>query len=322
MSFKTAAFFAAAILTLVLAPFAAHAAAPTVINNTKTDEHKELFGLPLFLKPEDGFDFEKIADGCVDKVKKVEFKAAQIRLGYDKVIEGFSSEKLKKSGMDAKDSVEFIINGSRATLFKMFQKTKGAALGKWVMIIDRGENSWMVNGSYDSKDSPCAESVLKMIKSLCWDTWTGKTMDSAPLGNVSVAGTPMKQAGIADGAFVYTKDGKLPTKSPDGALFVVSRSRGVRALTHEQRLAFAREKMHDVDKNALITIGSEATVNFDGLPGVELTGYTDDAEKKLIYITVLFDSKDAHVMAGLAQKNTVENSQLFHDLSKTYKLGR
>ena len=320
MRFWKAAFLAAA-MTLPLTQCAAYGAAPSVINNAKTEEHKELFSLPLFLRPEGGFNFEKIADGCVDKAKKVELRASQIRLSYSEMLDGFSADGLKKAGMTAKNRTEFIINGSKATLFKLFQKGKGSVLGKWLLVIDKGENSWMLDASYDPKDSACSESVLKMIKSVCWDVLDKESTDSAPLGNINASGTPMRQAGIVRGAIVYTKDGKIPTKSGDGALFVVSRSKNAYATAYDQRLAFAREKMHDIENKAIVQITAENQVKIDGLNGVELIGHTDDAAKELIYITVLFDSKDAHVMAGIAKGDTLDNTDLFHNLSKTYRHG-
>ncbi len=59
----------------------------------------------------------------------------------------------------------------------------------------------------------------------------------------------------------------------------------------------------------------------DGLPGIELTAYTEDGEKTLITQTALFDTSDIHLMVGIAQGDTITNMELFHTLAATYRRG-
>jgi hypothetical protein len=124
---------------------------------------------------------------------------------------------------------------------------------------------------------------------------------------VDVYGTPLKLAGLLDGAVVYTKDGFLPTKKEDGSLFVVSRISNT-FVTPDKQAGFAKEKLQMIEKGEKIDIISEKEVMIDGLCGIEIVGYTAGGSKKLIYQTMLFDGKNSHVMVGIARSSIRKTS--------------
>ena len=179
----------------------------------------------------------------------------------------------------------------------------------------------MINGLYPAKDQSRAEAVLKTIKSAFWEREKNFTSVGIPLGSVDVGKTPLKLAGLLDGAVVYTKDGLLPTKKNDGSLFVVSRLSNV-FVTPDKQPGFAKERLQMIEKGEKIEIISEKAVMIDGLSGVEMVGYTSGDPKKLIFQTMLFDSKNSHVMVGIAKSGIPENLDLFHSTAETFKAAR
>ena len=315
-------FAAISALFMLITCQGAASAEPAAVTSVRTPEHEELFDIPLLIKPAKGLTLQRHDGGCADKVKKVAVEASEVRVPYETLVQEFSETNLKKAGMNMKLRSEYIWNGSRATLLKIFQKSKTTVMGKWVLLIDRGEKSWIVNGLYDSKDQKRSEMVLGMLKSSFWEeSPVMEQLEAAPLGGIKTDGTPMKLAGIRQGAFIYTKDGLIPTKHEDGAFFVVYRHLNKSLLMPEQRAIYARGELSNIEKGKEPEIISENTVQIDSLSGVEISAYTKEAKKQLLFVTLLFDGRDAIIMSGSANENTIENMDLFHRLSATYTNG-
>ena len=316
---RAAAVVSAFILAVLCQCSAVFAAEPGVVTNTKTQAHKELFDIPILMTPAKGLNLAKSRSGCLDKAKKVVIEASEIRVSYEKLLQEFNGENLKKAGMSVKLRSDYIWNGTRTTLLKIFQKEEKTVVGKWVLLIDRGEKSWLVNGLYYSKDQKRSEMVLNMLKSAYWDEAPAEAMaESAPLGSINTDGLDMKLAGIRHGAFVYTRDGFLPTKHADGTFFVVYRHPNKSLITPEQRLSYAKTELANIEKDKSLDIISETAVQIDRLAGVELAAYTNEPQKSLLFVTLLFDGKDAIIMSAVAKENTIDNLEMFHKLSSTY----
>lgn len=299
-------------------------AEPKVVNTQKTSSHVSVFTLPVWFAPQLGFSLERVSGGCcADKKKKVSLEAAELRVSYETLLGEFSEENLKNAGMELKLRSDFIWNGSNATLMKVFQNGK-KTVGKWLLIVDRGAVSWMISGLYDAKDSSRGAAVLAMIQSVFWENDAAKehfTKYMAPFGSIDTGKTAFKLAGLRQDAFVYTQDGEIPTKSPDGALFVVSR-RFDTQLMPEGRLSFAKEALNEVEPGGALEISAESDITADGLPGVEVIANTTGESQKLIYQAILFGPSDSTVMVGIARGGSIEALEAFHTLALSYTSGK
>lgn len=287
------------------------------IKREKSSLHRSIFVMPVYVVLPEGFSFVKSETGCVDKTQKVSLESSVIRLPYSILLEEFNEENLEKANIEMKVKNEFIFNGLPAMLMKIFQKKGLTVVGKWILIVDRGEECWMINGFYPAEDQRRGEAVLKTIKSSYWESEKSLTSRETPQGRVDVYGTPFKIADLLDGAVVYTKDGFLPTQKEDGSLFVISRlSKTV--LTPDKQLDFAKDKLQMIEKGEKVDIFSEKKVMIDGLTGFEVVGYTIGDQKKLIYQTILFDNRESHVMVGIAKAGIPENLLLFQNIAETF----
>lgn len=101
------------------------------------------------------------------------------------------------------------------------------------------------------------------------------------------------------GAFVYTRDGFLPTKHADGTFFVVYRHPNKSLIT--RTLSYAKTELANIEKDKSLDIISETAVQIDRLAGVELA-YTNEPQKSLLFVTLLFDGKDAIIIFSLPKK--------------------
>ena len=309
------------IILLVLCSAAAtvsFADEPRLINTQMTCKHKNLFKIPVYIVPEPGMNFAETQDGCADKVRKVSLNAVQIRVSYNTLLEEFNGENLKKAGLDLKLRSEFIWNGTNAVLLKVFQDSRKSIIGKWILIIDRGEETWMITGLYEAKDSKRSEAVLNMLKSVWWNSGDKEAALSMPLGNIDTEGTQLRLAGLTDGMLVYTRDGVIPTKSDDGSLFVISRQQGS-CVGQDKQSRTAKERLGLIERGKKLQIISENNIMIDGLHGIELIACTEEEPKDFVYQTLLFDYKDSHALVGIARGNIPENLEMFHKLAESYK---
>ena len=319
--FEKTAGLLSCLLLLIFMTGSADADDPKIINIEKTPLHMSVFAMPAYVILPEGCNFVMTEAGCVDKSKKVSLEASVIRLPYSVLLEEFNEENLRKDDMELKMKNEFLWNGTSAMLMKIFQKTSSCLVGKWTLVVDRGKECWMINGLYPAKDQSRAEAVLKTIKSAFWERAKDFSAVEIPLGSVDVGNTPLKQAGLLDGAVVYTKDGLLPTRKDDGSLFVLSRFSNT-LITPDKQPSFAKDRLQKIEIGEKIEIISEKKVTIDGLNGVEIVGYTSGEQKKLIFQTMLFDSKNSHVMVGIAKSGIPENLSLFHNTAETFKAAR
>lgn len=306
-----------------LAAFALFAAPsfaqPKTVDIQKNALHKEFFSVPISIIPRAGFTLKKSGAGVCDAAKKVSLESSVINMPFDEFVEELSSGRLSKEKMSIKSQSSFIWNGDRAELLKIFQPNGGVTMGKWVLIIDRGPDlCWMISGAYNSADANMGAVVLAMIKSAWWPAREAEIAAPPLLGSVETKGTPFKIAGFRQGSLVYTKDGAIPTKDADQALFVISRISSEYIL-NDKRSDYAKAKIADVERGAKLDIISQGSETVGGTPAVVIVAYTADKEPALIYQAALFKNSSVTLLVGIARRNTAKNLEIFNKLTASYK---
>jgi len=290
----------------------------TRVDVTKTASHVALFDIPVYIAPAAGVRFSRTETGCADAANRISLEASQLRVPYDLITEDLSDDSLKKNGIEVKLRSEFLLNGSRATLIKAFQRSGKSTLGKWILLIDRGgAGTWMINGLYDSKDQRNGQAVLDMLRSVWWDEEGPDALNATAPLSIRTDGTPFRLACLQQNAIVYTKDGKLPTESADGAMLVVSQEQCTPLLQKEMSV-FAKERMKLVEKDKDIEIVSERDVCVDGLRGIELVACTGEETSRLVYQMALFDRDSCSIIVGMAHAGVIENLETFRMLAESY----
>lgn len=310
-----AAFMTAAVLFSAAAAYAV----PKTIANQKNALHKNYFDIPVSVIPRAGYSLKKTDAGACDAAKKIALEGSVINMPYDRLLDELSSGRLSKEKMSVKSRSSFIWNGDRAELLKIFQPSGGVTMGKWVLIIERGPDlCWMISGVYNSSDMKAGEAVLGMIKSSCWPAREAEEAAPPLLGSVETTGTQFRIAGFRQGSLVYTKDGNIPTKDADQALFVISRTPSD-YIVSDRRVDYAREKIMDVERSSKCDIISETNETVAGMPAVVTVAYTSGKEPALIFQALLFKTTDVISLVGIARQNTAKNLEYFHKLTASYK---
>lgn len=322
---KTKLFTLLALFLLCVAPAFAAAQEDTIktVLTEKTQVHRKIFDIPVYVVLPQGRHFIKTPGGAAENSARITLEGSVLAIPFSALRLEFSEEKLKERGLDLKSKSEFLWNGTPAMLLKMFQHLDGDHVkGQWVLLVDRKDHTWMIGGAYDAKDQDRSAEVLQILQTAWWDEEGAlQPFSGAMIANGAIAteGTPFRAAGLSQGALVYSKDGKMPTDSEDGALFVLSRINNTYTPLEKQN-EFAKEKCSSISLGSDLEIISEREVRVDRMPGREIVARTEDEQDALVYQMVLFAPGTCHVLVGIAYDNHDENLGYFRKLAESYQL--
>lgn len=317
--------FALPVLLLLCATIAFAAEngdTPPMVLTEKTQAHRQIFDIPVYVVLPQNRHFIKTPGGAAENNARITLEGTVLAIPFSTLRLEFSEEKLKERGLDLKSRSEFLWNGVPAMLLKIFQPVdEGHVKGQWVLLIDRKDHTWMVGGAYEAKNQDRSAEVLQILQSAWWDEEGELTPSGAGIANgaITTEGTPFRAAGLSQGALVYSKDGKMPTDSEDGALFVLSRIHNTYTPLEKQN-EFAKEKCSAISLGSDLEVLSERDVRIDRMPGREIVARTEDEQDALVYQMILFGPGTCHVLVGIAYDKHDENLMYFRKLAESYRL--
>lgn len=135
------------------------------IANILTEDHVRVPGLDLYLKPAPKLSLSKRFNGFDSEERNIEVIVASIKSPYSEIAEGFTDSALRERGVEISSRGDVRINGSEGILMKAVQKDGDKKWGKWILLLEDGENTLVINGAFTSGDSPAAFDVEAMLKS-------------------------------------------------------------------------------------------------------------------------------------------------------------
>lgn len=309
---------AAAVLITIAAAAGAFAGTDEikVVTTEKSEKHRQITSLPVYIVLPDGNNFERNGKTIADKNAHVCITLSEAVVPFCDLIGEFRGEALKERGLELKCFDLCRWNGRESALCKaFFTAEEKAHLGNWILLIDSGESTWLLSGVYDKRDEDASQRALDIVKSTWIEEPELTLLKNSPLrelGRIETSGTAYRYAGTSQGAAVYTKDGLLPTKGADGAIFVLSEARS-NYPPPEKYAEVVRRHCAAAVGHEKYRIISEKEVIADGLEGYETVAVTEDGEDNLVYCTVLFDGDKCRKMVGIVcggEENVADFSKM------------
>jgi hypothetical protein len=178
------------------------AAGAQVILNEVTPRHVEVPGTGAsFVVPND-FSLAKQFDGFAANGRTINVIVAVIKSPFQGVVDTFTDSALEERGIKVHSRGEMSINGSRALFIKALHSDGGNAWGKWIMLLENGGDTLVVNGVFVSGDVNAATDVIDVLKSVAMKKKAPDEV-SADTGAPAVSGDPrLEQAvGMSDDSF-------------------------------------------------------------------------------------------------------------------------
>lgn len=96
--------------------------------------------------------------------RHIEVAVVNIHSTYMEMLEKFSDSTLLSHGIEVKSRGEMNVNGHGAVLIKALHKNTEWA--KWIMLLDKGDSTVVVNGAFTSGNADAAKDIEKMLKSV------------------------------------------------------------------------------------------------------------------------------------------------------------
>jgi hypothetical protein len=199
----------AVVIAVLIGTTSAMADAGLVLQNEITPNHVEVPGTGVFFMPPEDFSLSNRFDGFVANERIVEVIVAVIRSRFKEIADGFTSAALKTRGVEAHSSGEIEINGAKARLIKATHPDGDMKWGKWIMLLESGADTIVVNGVFVSGDSDSAVDLETMLKGVVVSRDVAAAASSGEASSASGAET------AEDGQPDAEPSAGLPARSSD-----------------------------------------------------------------------------------------------------------
>jgi hypothetical protein len=131
-----------------------------------TGGHVEARGTGAYFIPAKDMSPSDRFRGFVSEGRKIEVIVGNIKVPYKEISEAFTESTLKTRGLDVGSKAELLISGANATLLKALHRDGDKKWGKWILLLDSGRETLVVNGVFVSGDADAAKDVEMMLKSV------------------------------------------------------------------------------------------------------------------------------------------------------------
>ncbi|MDR3255242.1 MAG: hypothetical protein LBT31_06715 [Synergistaceae bacterium] len=197
--------FIAGIISFI----AASAEAAVDLVNELTANHTKTPGTNIYFIPANDLAPSERFNGFISDERAIEVIVASIKSPYSEISGVFTDANLLTRGVEVGSRGDITVNGSKGLLLKALHKDGDKRWGKWIMILEDGDDTLVVNGIFTSGDSDAARDVEAMLKSVIVEqTETPEAMVVTPGGGVSALDINLSgmSARFASGDLVKSSD--------------------------------------------------------------------------------------------------------------------
>ena len=154
------------LLALFLSLAAAAAAVALPIVNELTKKHVLIPDTGVYFVPASGMTLSKEFDGFSSEARGIEVIVANIKEPYATICESFTDDALKSRGIEVKSRGSLTVNGAEGTLLKALHTDGGRKWAKWILLLDCGGRTLVVNGVFPGGNNVASRDVEAMLKSV------------------------------------------------------------------------------------------------------------------------------------------------------------
>lgn len=257
------------------------------------------------IKP-NGFEVAKNFDGFQQASTQSSVMVMTIPGPFSEITKGFTLEGLKSQGMKLRSKQNISIDGNKGILINLHQTAYGINFAKWIFVFGNETETKFITATFPQtkagKLSPILKSVLLNAKN--------DRTSPAPASHVSFGITESNKVKLTrsiDRTLMYTKDGKIPLKSPEDPLFIVAPS--LSELTIADKKEFATRRLSQTKSIKIDSITTTAPITIDGIDGYEIIADAKDLTSDTpitIYQVMLFDNPSYILMQGFVGTKVVD----------------
>jgi hypothetical protein len=283
----------------------------------QTEKHIKVPGTKCSLIPPEGFVEATNFSGFQNTDKGASIMIIELPAPYQRVVDGFTADALKTSGMTLIDKQTMDFNNSKATLIRVTQPANGMTYLKQILIFGDANETVMVNGIYPEASKDIESKIKEALLSTSYNASQNDNPLDAATFSISTEGTVFKLVKSMSGSLLYSADGKLPTDKPT---LIVGNS--LAKITANNQKQYAEERLRKLPRGEFNVIKEIKEITVDNLNGSEIVanGKDKDDKPELIYQVMLFNDKgDYYIILGQSKDEFDKYLQIFRSIAKTFK---
>ncbi|MBN2448120.1 MAG: hypothetical protein JXO22_15430 [Phycisphaerae bacterium] len=252
------------------------------------------------LRQPEGFQKADSFDGFGEPETQSSVMAVSIPGPYSQISAGFTQQQMKTRGWTLLGKKDVEVDGLPGILVHFEQPAAGKVYLKWSLVFGDDQKTTMVTATFSKALERELSAKLKsaVLSTRLYQGATPEPGADSPF-NVAVS-QKLKLTPSIGKTLAYTKDGAIPTKSPEDPLFIVASSLGKGAIGDKRE--FAERRLRETAQTKQISVKSTDAIAIDDLDGYESIAEAQDAESGtplVIYQVMLFDQGSYILMQGL-----------------------
>lgn len=254
----------------------------------------------IVLRQPVGFDVATNFEGFQQPNTQSSVMIVRIPGPFSEVTRGFTAEPMKAQGLTlvSKETIE--ICGTQGMLLHLTQTAYGTVFAKWLVAWGDEKATMMITATFPRDREG---ELSDQLKSVVLSARVGAAPTPAPGADIGFAITASEKLTATRGIgkmLAYTKDGVIPSASPEDPLFVVAPS--VSQIPISDPRQFSIQRIHQTAQTKINSIRSTDEISIDGLDGFEIVADAVDANSGtplIVYQVVLFQESSYVLIQGL-----------------------
>jgi hypothetical protein len=227
--------------------------------------------------------------------------AVSVQGPFKEMAAGFSQELMRARGWTLRGKVEIEVEGLPGLLVHFEQPVGSAVFLKWSLAFGDEQRTTMVTATFPAAQEQNLSERLRRSVLSARPSPTAPPEPGTDLPFTITASQKLKLIPAVSKMLLYTKDGAIPTKSPNDPLFVAGQAIGNVVITGNQR-EYAEKRLRGTAETKHLAIVSTEPVTIAGLDGYESVAAADDAKSGTplaVYQVMLFNGNSYFLMQGL-----------------------
>lgn len=291
----------------------------TTITNFISDNHISVEGTKVSMIPPIGFDAATNFAGFLEDESGSSIMVLDIPGPFSEVSKGFTKEGLQTQGMELVELEEMSFNSLPAVLIKAEQNAYGTMYVKYVLAFGSEQESILVNGTYPKTAANMDELMKKSLLSAFYNASIVINPFDVVDFEVSTGDTDFVFTKTMSNSLLFTKDGQVPSTSPDKASLIVVKAFSEVAVVDKK--AFCEERIQQLPFQ-IETINSTEAIEIDAMKGFEIIADAKNkttSEPSKVYQVILFTDTLYYIILGSTEGDFETNLSDFKSITKTFK---
>ncbi|HAA28760.1 MAG TPA: hypothetical protein DCE56_15070 [Cyanobacteria bacterium UBA8553] len=275
-----------------------------VVSWLSSQEYTAVQGTKISLIKPDGFTVASNFSGFQQLDTGASILVAEIPNPYSQVAGGFTAENLKTRGMTLLSQEKVTINGYSGQLLKVTQVANSIAYLKWIGVFGDETETILITATLPQQlEKSLSQQLQKSVLSAKWEK--NRAVDPFADLNFAIENPPsLKFTTRMVNTLLYTRDGEIPTKTPEAPFVVVGQSLQKVLVSNPKQ--FSETRLTQTAQIRDLSIESSREISINGLKGYEIVATAKDEKTAIplvVYQVMLFDEQDYFILQGIVGAN-------------------